>query len=84
MTKSWIPNFLVVALSVLLAGVAHAGINQWTATGPVGRSVSALAVDPQTPTTVYAGTDQGVFIAVFKWVRPDTHNVQTIREYRAR
>ncbi len=64
MTKSWIPNFLVVALSVLLAGVAHAGINQWTTTGPVGRSVSALAVDPQTPTTVYAGTDQGVFKSV--------------------
>lgn len=61
MTKSWIPNFLVVALSVLLAGVVHAGINQWTTTGPVGRSVFTLAVDPQTPTTVYAGTDQGVF-----------------------
>ena len=42
------------------AGPAEAG---WTSIGLNGKSfiVSALALDPTTPTTVYAGTSQGVF-----------------------
>ncbi|MBI3801823.1 MAG: hypothetical protein HY268_33240, partial [Deltaproteobacteria bacterium] len=41
--------------SVLLAGSAQAGINQWTSYGPRAGSISALAIDPTTPSTLYAG-----------------------------
>lgn len=55
----------ILALMELLAvGNINAGINQWTTNGPSGRSVFALAVDPKMPTTVYAGTDQGVFKSI--------------------
>jgi hypothetical protein len=48
---------LVCAVS-LVAGArpAEAGINVWTSLGPPGGSVQALAADPTTPTTLYAGT----------------------------
>lgn len=36
-------------------------INKWTATGPEGGDINDLAVDPLTPTTLYAGTDAGEF-----------------------
>jgi photosystem II stability/assembly factor-like uncharacterized protein len=39
----------------------HAGNNVWTSLGPGGGSVSALAIDPATPTTLYAATRGGVF-----------------------
>src|SRR2546430_15938806 len=45
--------------ALLLFGSLHgaeAGVNVWTTNGPEGGSISALAVDPQTPTTLYAGT----------------------------
>jgi hypothetical protein len=54
-------NFLGATLSILLTNGVHAGVNQWTNTGPAGRLVFILAIDPKTPTIVYAGTDQGVF-----------------------
>jgi hypothetical protein len=52
--------FLVAA-----AGPAQAGVNVWTTHGPYGgsRSVEALAIDPVTPSTLYAGTEGG---GVFK------------------
>src|SRR6266571_4356974 len=57
----------VVLLSVLLwvnsARMVHAGNNVWTSLGPEGGIVQALALDPTTPTTVYAGTRGG---GVFK------------------
>ena len=40
---------------------ASAGINIWTSNGPEGGSVNALAIDPATPVTLYAGTWGGVF-----------------------
>src|SRR5438874_1144866 len=42
---------------------AEGGINSWTSTnGPGGGPIGALAIDPVTPTTLYAGTDSnGVF-----------------------
>lgn len=40
-----------------------AGINVWTSLGPEGGSISALAIDPATPTTLYAGANIG---GVFK------------------
>jgi len=63
--KSVAPRFctaLVLSALVWLGGPrsADAGANVWTATGPYGGQVSALAIDPQTPTTLYAVTG-GVF-----------------------
>jgi len=43
------------------ASVVSAGTSVWTNNGPEGGSISALAIDPVTPTTLYAGTDGGVF-----------------------
>src|SRR5437899_45943 len=53
-------------LSVLLLVVsfhrAEAGVNAWTTNGPHSETINALAIDPQTPTTLYAGTSgHGVF-----------------------
>jgi len=45
------------------ASTARADINVWTTHGPEGWPVVALAVDPTTPGTVYAGTQYG---GVFK------------------
>jgi hypothetical protein len=58
----WTSTALTCAV-LLVASVhsAQAGINVWTSHGPEGVSVSALAIDPSTPTTLYAGTDNGVF-----------------------
>jgi len=36
-----------------------AGVNVWTSNGPEGGDIRTLAVDPQTPTTLYAGTYGG-------------------------
>src|SRR5262250_2426732 len=42
--------------------MVHAGNNVWTSFGPEGGRVYALALDPTTPTTLYAGTlGGGVF-----------------------
>src|ERR1700675_2888517 len=35
---------------------AVAGVNGWTAIGPDGANVVALAIDPRTPSTAFAGT----------------------------
>ncbi|MCP3963713.1 MAG: hypothetical protein GY719_38240 [bacterium] len=35
---------------------ADAGINEWTSQGPYGGFVHALAIDPMTPSTLYAGS----------------------------
>ncbi len=43
------------------AGRAHAGINVWTSNASLGGNVRALAVDPASPTTLYAGTYRGIF-----------------------
>jgi ligand-binding sensor domain-containing protein len=49
------------ALVFARPGVSQAGINAWTSHGPYGGSVRALAIDPATPSTLYAGTLTGVF-----------------------
>jgi len=58
--KTWL-----VLLSALLwvssASMVHAGNNVWTSLGPEGGKINALALDPTTPTTLYAGTGGGVF-----------------------
>ncbi len=58
--------YTALTLSVLFSLVglhrAEAGVNVWTTNGPHSETINALAIDPQTPTTLYAGTSgDGVF-----------------------
>ena len=47
------------------SGVALAGVNTWTTHGPEGGIIYALAIDPSSPATLYAGTDSnGVYKSV--------------------
>src|SRR5437879_6238708 len=64
--KTRAPRFctaLVLSAFVCWAGVerVEAGVNTWTSSGPYGGSVPDLVIDPQNPSTLYAGTDVGVF-----------------------
>jgi photosystem II stability/assembly factor-like uncharacterized protein len=52
-----------VAIATSLSSVAYAGPGVWTSGGPYGGSVQALAINPTTPATLYAGTSGG---GVFK------------------
>ncbi|MFN2633238.1 MAG: WD40/YVTN/BNR-like repeat-containing protein [Thermoanaerobaculia bacterium] len=57
-------RLLLLAVSALLvSSISSAGFNEWTSIGPYGAggNVRALAIDPQTPGTLYAGSDGGVF-----------------------
>ncbi len=47
---------IVLVLSTILTVPANAGINEWTSQGPYGGSVHALAIDPNTPATIYAAS----------------------------
>jgi hypothetical protein len=54
--------FAFIMCAVFLIVGAHAGragVNVWTTHGPYGDPVSALAIDPRTPSTLYAGTAGG-------------------------
>src|SRR5437773_7234957 len=58
--------YTALTLSVLFSLVglhrAEAGVNVWTTNGPHSETINALAIDPQTPTTLYAGSSgDGVF-----------------------
>src|SRR5437867_6257230 len=55
---------LLSALLVTSSMTAEGGINSWTSIGPEGGSIAALAIDPVTPGTLYAGTSGGVFKSV--------------------
>src|SRR6266536_954053 len=63
LSKARLMILVVVASLGLAGGVASAGVNVWTSSGPEGGIVNALAVDPVTPATVYSGTNGG---GVFK------------------
>jgi photosystem II stability/assembly factor-like uncharacterized protein len=52
---AWVCCGVVLAASGIASGAV------WTANGPNGGRVNAIAVDPSTPTTVYAATDGGGF-----------------------
>ena len=59
-------GLLIVILVLLSAGQGDqvaADDNAWASLGPEGGNISALAVAPQSPDTLYAGTDAG---SVFK------------------
>src|SRR5712692_9337422 len=63
-TQRLLPTAIAISLLTGRANVAHAGLDQWTSSGPTneGGIVTALAIDPQTPSTLYAGTaNDGVF-----------------------
>jgi disulfide bond formation protein DsbB len=47
---------LLTFLITSQAGSVSAGNNVWTSNGPDGGMVYALAIDPTTPSTLYAGT----------------------------
>ena len=51
------------ATGIAVAGPAAAGVSVWTSLGPQGGPVRTFAIDPATPTTLYAGTTGG---GVFK------------------
>src|SRR2546426_559754 len=62
-------NWTALMLSVLLLVVnlhrAEAGVNAWTTNGPHSETINALAIDPQTPTTLYASSSGvGVFKSI--------------------
>ena len=52
---------LCAAVFVAAPHAVRAGANVWTSYGPPGGDVAILAIDPITPSTLYAGTDDGVF-----------------------
>ena len=56
-------TILVIGLlGQFVAGIVDAGVNTWTTIGPSGESIEALAIAPNTPTTIYAGSYvNGVF-----------------------
>jgi photosystem II stability/assembly factor-like uncharacterized protein len=54
--------FLAVLIPILFSQAAHAGFNRWTSGGPWAASVTAIAVDPADPQTVYAASwSDGIF-----------------------
>src|SRR5918999_4961220 len=56
---------LVASTCIAGGGVAVAGVGVWgPSNGPLGGDVSALAVDPRNPRTIYAGAESGA--GVFK------------------
>lgn len=52
---------LAAVIGLLGREPAHAGLAVWTSNGPEGGAVRALAVNPSSPQTLYAGTGGGVF-----------------------
>lgn len=52
----WCGVAIACTLVLVRGGVVEAGLNAWTGNGPPGGDVSTLAIDPQNPSTLYAGT----------------------------
>src|SRR5262245_17208393 len=60
-------SFLFVAMLMFAGGEFESGLaqtSQWAVFGPVGGSISTLAVDPQNPSTIYAAAGVGMFKSV--------------------
>src|ERR1700693_5884192 len=53
---------ILAALSTRV--VAQTGASHWVSIGPEGGTVLALAVDPRSPSTIYAACDGGIFKSV--------------------
>ncbi len=52
---------VIFMLGLLVAGPSHPADNEWTWLGPYGGKITALAVDPMIPSTLYTDTDVGLF-----------------------
>src|SRR6187402_335598 len=63
-------HLAVVAVALSSSGPLPAVQGAWTSHGPYGGLSYALAIDPQTPTTIYAGTYGG---GVFKSLDSGAH-----------
>ena len=67
--KHFFLSFSRMMAVILMAGliglfapaITTAGLNEWTTNGPEGGPVLSIAIDPATPSTIYAGTYGGVF-----------------------
>ena len=54
--RRWVIGMLFAVIALLhLAGTPAAPADQWVSLGPAGTQVAAIAIDPTTPTTIYAG-----------------------------
>ncbi len=58
-TTVLVATLFFVAATVFCSTLT-AGQNSWTGSGPHGGSTSAIAIDPQSPSTLYAGSPFGV------------------------
>ena len=67
--KIWLA-VLLVATFIGNVDVAHGGVGLWTSNGPEGGHIDALAIDPTTPTTLYAGSHGGGVFAIQQEVTP--------------
>jgi photosystem II stability/assembly factor-like uncharacterized protein len=52
---------VAIVVFALMVSPARAGESTWTTNGPNGGAVWSLAADPSSPSTLYAGTDNGIF-----------------------
>src|SRR6185436_18771681 len=52
---------MALLLLALHARPAAAGLDRWTTLGPEGGNITALAADPGSPGTLYAGADGGIW-----------------------
>src|SRR2546425_1282438 len=51
----------ILCAAVVLSTASRSEADVWVSNGPEGGRIEALAVDPTSPNTVYAGTGGGVF-----------------------
>ena len=60
--ETWVWAALACAVLIVVGTrTAQGGVEVWTSHGPYGRGVTALAIDPHIPSTLYAATSGGVF-----------------------
>jgi len=66
-------NVLLIGLLTLLiasrASTISAGTMVWTSNGPEGGKIYTMAIDPATPSTLYAGTNGGGVFAMQQLIR---------------
>ncbi len=78
----------LVALFVIAAPSASAGVSSWTSSGLTGKNIAALGVDPKNPTTVYAGGYGGLGDSLFRsnddgvtWNAVTSFPMSTVRSF---
>ena len=59
--RSHLQVFMVMGWLIIILNGVQVSMAQWVSHGPEGGRIYALAIDPQTPATLYAGTSVGVF-----------------------